>query len=76
MTPYAKLVFLLSVGFTGHVVRTGASGVCNIEALFYMLGWARCGSHKKSVGSYYTELAFFHPVGSTTHVVCSGASGA
>jgi hypothetical protein len=33
-THHVKLVFL-----SGYVVRSGASGVWNVEALFFMLGW-------------------------------------
>jgi hypothetical protein len=35
-TCYATLVFLHPVGFAGHVVQSGASGVPNVDALFLM----------------------------------------
>jgi hypothetical protein len=37
-TRYAELVCLHPVGSVGHVVRSGASRVQNIDALFFLLG--------------------------------------
>jgi hypothetical protein len=34
----------------------------NINAIFLMLGWARCASHKKQVGARYAKLVFLHQV--------------
>jgi hypothetical protein len=60
----------------GHIVCSGASGVRNVEPLFFMLGWVWCGSHEKCAGAHYIELVILYLVSSTSHVVHSGASGA
>jgi hypothetical protein len=56
----------------GHIVHNGASGVRNIDALFFMLEWALCVFHKKCTGTCYIEPVFLHPVGSMAHVVDLG----
>jgi hypothetical protein len=58
----------------GHIVHSGASRPRNIDALFFILGMAHCGFHKKHAGTHYAELVFFHPLGSLGHVAHSGAS--
>jgi hypothetical protein len=40
-------------------VHSGASGPQNIDALFFMLGWAWRGFYKKRAGTCYVELVFF-----------------
>jgi hypothetical protein len=39
-------------------VHSVASGVQNVDALFFMLGWDRYGFHKKHVGTRYAKLVF------------------
>jgi hypothetical protein len=47
----------------------------NVDALFSLLRWAQCGSHKKHTGTRYAELVFLRLILSVANIVRSGASG-
>jgi hypothetical protein len=59
----------------GYIVHSGASGVWNVNALFFILEWAWCGSHKKCAETRCAKLVILHLVRSVSHIVRSGASG-
>jgi hypothetical protein len=46
----------------GHVVHFGAFEARNVDALFFMLGWDRCGCHKMRTGTRYAKHMFLHPM--------------
>jgi hypothetical protein len=74
--PLCRTSILYPVGSAGLIERFGASGACNIDALFFMLSLDRYGYHEKRAGIHYTKLMFLHPVQSVDHVVQSQVSRA
>jgi hypothetical protein len=58
------------------VLHSGASGARNINALFFMLGWAWCSFRKMRVRACYAKLVFLHAMRSASHIVHSDVSGA
>jgi hypothetical protein len=70
------LCFFHPVGSVSHIVQSKAFGAGNVDALFFMLGWAWSGFCKKRDMPRYAKLVFLHPVGYAGHVVHSDASAA
>jgi hypothetical protein len=50
------------MGSVGHVVPSVASGMQNVDALFFMLRRDWYGFHRKCNGTRYAELVFLHLV--------------
>jgi hypothetical protein len=71
-----KHLFLNLAGSAAHVVHSGASGVSNVDTLFFLLRWDQYRSQKKRTGIRYAEHVFLHPAGSAAHVVHFDASEA
>jgi hypothetical protein len=69
-----QILFFHPGGDAGHIVHSSASGVRNIDTIFFLLGWELYGCQKKCGGTHDAELVFLHPVGSAGHIVHSGAS--
>jgi hypothetical protein len=66
---------LHQVGSSGHVVRSVAFGMLNVDELFFLLGWDEYGFYKKRDGTHHAKLVLLHPMGYAGHVVHSAASG-
>jgi hypothetical protein len=52
-------------------VYSGASGVQNVDKLFFVLGWDRHGFDKKRARTHCVKLVFLHLVGATGRIVHS-----
>jgi hypothetical protein len=57
-TRYAELVFLFLVGSVGHAEHCGTSRARNIDALFFLIWWARSGFKKSTPGLVTPNMCF------------------
>jgi hypothetical protein len=48
----------------------------NVDALFFLLRFARCNFHKNHTRTSYAKLVFLHLLGYADNIVHSSASGA
>jgi hypothetical protein len=55
-----NVCFFHLLGYAGHIVHSGASGVQNIETLIFMLMWDRYIFQKNCTGTLQTEHRFLH----------------
>jgi hypothetical protein len=68
----SKLCFYIQCVLSVQCAFWCVWGVKHRLTIFILL-CARCRSHKKRAGTYYTKLVFLHPVGFVSHVVRSSA---
>jgi hypothetical protein len=70
---YNELVLLYTVQPMGHILHSGVFTVQNINALFFMLRWAQCASHKKHAWAcyYWGSIAEVYRTPTRREVKCS-----
>jgi hypothetical protein len=63
------------VANAGNIMQPEASGMQNIDALFFILGCEHYGFDENCFGKHYSELVFLYSVGSVGHIVDSSEIG-
>jgi hypothetical protein len=71
----SNLCFCIRWDLLAMLCSSVRPGRQNGDALFSILGWARCSLHKKRTGTRYGELMFLHLLGSVVLIVHYGTSG-